>query len=110
VRIADPVESRIVELSAGGIKNGYINLKPIDGFWPEECLGGNTEAAAKHLIVEVEGIGRISTDISGRHKSLRTAHAHLKDFFQRHRLRPGDNVEILRVAKYEYRIRPASSQ
>jgi hypothetical protein len=109
VRIADPVESRIVELSAGGIKNGYINLKPIDEFWPVECVGGNIDPASKHLIVEFEGIGRVTTDISGRHKSLRTAHGHLKEFFAKHRLNSGDKVEILRVAKYEYRIRPASS-
>ena len=108
VRIADPVESRIVELSDGGIRNGYINLKPIDEFWPEECLGGNTEPAAKHLIVEFEGIGRVTTDISGRHKSLRTAHATIKEFVSRHRLRAGDKIEILRLAKYEYRVRPNS--
>jgi hypothetical protein len=109
IRIADPVETRIVELSEGGIRNGYINLKPIDEFWPEECMGGNTELASKHLIVEFEGIGRLTTDISGRHKSLRTAHGTLKEFFSKHRLRPGDSVEILRFAKFEYRIRPHSA-
>lgn len=88
------------------MRNGYINLKPIDEFWPEECVGGNTEPASKHLIVEFEGIGRVTTDISGRHKILRSAHAVSKEFFVRHRLSPGDEVEILRISKYEYRIRP----
>jgi hypothetical protein len=64
-----------------------------------------TEPASEHLIVDLEGVGRVTTDISGRHRSLRTAHGPLKEFFAKHRLRPGDYVEILRVAKYEYRIR-----
>ncbi len=107
VRIADPIETRSIELSTGGIKNGYINIKPIDEFWPEECLGGNTERADKHLIVEFEGIGRASTDISGRHHTFRSTHGEVKKFFQKHNLQPGDKVEILRLARYEYRIRPA---
>jgi len=94
-------------LSAGGLKNGYINIKPLDDFWPEECMGGNTDRAERHLIVEFEGVGRVTTDISGRHKTFRTAHGEIKEFFQRHRLKPADAVGIVRLAKYEYRARPA---
>ena len=106
VRIAEPLDIRTTTVSPGGVKNGYINIKPLDGFWPEECIGGNTERAAHHLIVEFEGVGRVTTDISGRHKSFRSAHREVKDFFRSHRLQPGDKMEIIRMAKYEYRIRP----
>ena len=43
--IAEPLAMRQTLLTAGGVKNGYINIKPLDDFWPEECLGGNVERA-----------------------------------------------------------------
>ncbi len=108
VRIADPVEIRRATLSDGGIKNGYINIKPIDEFWPEECLGGNVETAPKHLIVEFQGVGRIATDISGRHKTFRGAHREIREFFGKHELIAGQVVEIIRLTEYEYKVRPGS--
>ncbi len=107
VRVAEPVQIRKSAVTAGGIKNGYINIKPIDDFWPSECLGGNTEPASKHLIVDFEGVGRITTDISGRHKHLRSAHQATIEFFQVHKLKAGDILEVIRLKAYEYRIRPA---
>ncbi|HUT89284.1 MAG TPA: hypothetical protein VMY37_07295 [Thermoguttaceae bacterium] len=109
VRIADPLQIRRTTLSEGGVRNSYINIKPLDEFWPEECVGGNVDPAAKHLIVEFEGVGRVTTDISGRHKTFRKTHREVKEFFRSHGLKPGDQVEILRVAKYEYRVRPAEA-
>jgi len=105
VRIAEPLEIRTTTLTPGGIKNGYINIKPIDDFWPEECIGGNVDRARRHLIVEFEGIGRVSTDISGRHKTFRTAHGEVKEFCQKSKLTAGDEIEIVRLSQYEYRIR-----
>jgi hypothetical protein len=108
VRISEPLETRRVALTAGGIRNGYISIQPLDAFWPEECFGGCQQRAQHHLIVEFDGLGRVSTDISGRHKTFRTTHTQVKEFVRRHGLRPGDSVEIIRVAKYEYRIRVAA--
>jgi hypothetical protein len=105
--IAPPLARRQTRLTPGGIKNGYINIKPLDDFWPEECLGGNVDRALQRLIVEFEGVRRVTTDISGRHKTLRSVHREVKQFVAAHQLRPGDWVEIMRLGKYEYRIRPA---
>jgi len=110
VRIAEPLQIRTTTLSEGGIKNNYINIKPLDDFWPQECVGGNVEPAAKHLIVEFEGVGRVTTDISGRHKTFRTTHREVKEFFRSHGLKAGDAVEIVRVARYEYRVRVGESK
>jgi hypothetical protein len=107
VRITDPVSIRVTILTEGGIKNGIINIKPLDDFWPTECIGESVEVADKHLMVEFEGIGRLTTDISGKHKSLRSARGELKQFVSKHKLKAGDKVEIVRIAPYEYRIRPA---
>ena len=109
VRIADPVEIRKTTLTEGGIKNGYVNIKPLDEFWPEECIGGNVDRAEKHLIVDFTGVGRLATDISGRHKNFRSASAQVKEFVRTHKLKPGDPLEIVRVARYEYRVRPAAT-
>ncbi|MCX7426270.1 MAG: hypothetical protein NTW96_11700 [Planctomycetia bacterium] len=107
--VNEPLEIRTARVTAGGIRNGYIRLGLIDSFWPQECLGGNVKPAAKHLIVDFEGIGRITTDISGRHKTFRSAHAHVKEFMRAHKLRAGDIVEIVRIAKHEYKVRPAEA-
>jgi hypothetical protein len=101
-----PMVARRTRLTPGGIKNGYINIKPLDDFWPEECLGGNVDRALQRLIVEFEGVRRVTTDISGRHKTLRCVHRDVKKFVTAHGLRPGDWIEIVRLAKFEYRIRP----
>jgi hypothetical protein len=106
--IVAPTVARKSQLTSGGIKNGYINIKPLDDFWPEECRGGNVERALQHLIVEFDGVRRVATDISGRHKTLRCVHRDVKKFVAAHALRPGDWVEIVRLAKYEYRIRPTN--
>jgi hypothetical protein len=102
-----PRVTRQTVLTPGGIKNGYINIKPLDDFWLEECRGGNVDRAMQHLIIEFEGVRRVTTDISGRHKTLRCAHQEVKRFVAAHRLRPGDAIEIVRLGKYEYRVRPA---
>jgi hypothetical protein len=104
--ISLPLVTRATTLTSGGIKNGYINIKPLDDFWPPECRGGNVDRALQHLIVEFEGVRRVATDISGRHKTLRRVHREVKKFVATHGLRPGDMVEIIRLARYEYRIRP----
>ncbi len=109
VRIAEPHQIRRVKLTPGAIKNGYINIKPLDDFWPEDCLGGNAKVAEKHLIIELAGVGRIATDISGHHKTFRTAHRSLKDFYAKHKLTSGSEVEIVRVSHYEYQLLPVSS-
>ncbi len=106
VRIAEPLEIRTTTVSPGGLKNGCINIKPLDGFSPEERLGGNTEPAAHHLIAELERVGRVTTDISGRHKTFRKTTREVKEFFRSHRLQGGDKMEIIGLKKYEYRIRP----
>lgn len=107
-QIAAPHLLRRTKLTPGGIKNGYINIKPLDDFWPQECRGGNVDRALQLLSVEFEGVRRVTTDISGRHKTLRSAHREVKKFVAAHGLRPGDLVEIVRVARYEYRVRPAA--
>src|SRR3989304_174037 len=61
--VACPLGSRFTRLTPGGIKNGYINIKPLDEFWPDDCLGGNVERAARQLVVEFEGVRRGATDI-----------------------------------------------
>lgn len=104
--IADPLDVRQTKLTAGGVKNGYINIKPLDDFWPKECRGGNVERALQHLIVEFEGVRRVATDISGRHKTLRRVRGVVKRFVAEHHLQAGDLVDIIRLDKYEYRIRP----
>lgn len=109
VRVAEPVEIRTTTLTEGGIRNGYVNIRPLDDFWPEECIGGNTDRAVKHMIVDFQGVGRVTTDISGRHKTFRTSHREVKEFIRRHGLKAGDAVDILRVARYEYRVRPAET-
>jgi hypothetical protein len=106
VRIADPVEIRKTTLTQGGIQNGYLNIKPLDEFWPEESIGGNVDRAEKHLIVDFAGVGRVATDISGRHRTFRAVSAQVKEFVRIHKLKAGDTVEIVRVARYEYRVRP----
>jgi len=110
VRIADPLETRQTTITDGGIRNGYINIKPLDDFWPEECVGGNTERAPRPLIVEFEGVGRVATDISGRHKTFRTTKREVKEFVRQQSLAGGDELEIVRVNKYEYRVRPIQRQ
>jgi hypothetical protein len=59
------------------------------------------------LIVDFEGVGRITTDISGRHKHLRSAHQATGEFFRVHKLKAGDTLEIVRLKAFEYRVRPA---
>jgi len=108
-RISPPHAMRLTRLTLGGIKNGYINIKPLDDFWPEECRGGNVDRALQHLIVDFEGVHRVTTDISGRHKTLRSTHREVKKFVAAHGLRSGDLVEIVRIGKYEYRVRPSAS-
>ncbi|MGD9853904.1 MAG: hypothetical protein AB7U20_03045 [Planctomycetaceae bacterium] len=106
MHISQPIEIRTTSATPGGIKNGYINIKPIDEFWPEECCGGNIEPARRHLIVELEGVGRVTTDISGRHKTFRSTHSEVKAFFRRHAIKPGHVIEIMRLSQFEYRVRP----
>ena len=99
---------RTTTFTPGGIKNGYLNIKPLDDFWPEECVGANIDRAPQYLILEFERVGRLTTDISPRHKTFRSTSRKVKQFIRAFDLQAGDQVEILRIAKYEYKIRPVT--
>jgi MoxR-like ATPase len=94
-----------VRLAGGAIRNSYLTLRGHLEFFPEDSIGGNTDAEAGELLtLEVDGLQEsVKTDINGPKQRFR-ARGVWNRFFEEQGLDEGDVVEIQRLGSHHYRV------
>ena len=96
------METREIRLTAGNIRNNYIDLTDVIGLFPKEVIGGNNKKnMGKRVLVKTDNGLQFHTDIAGDKKIFR-ARGVIKRFFNRSRLEEGDIVAISKISDYEY--------
>ena len=104
------MESVVVKLTEGAIKNHYIKIRKVAGLFPSDTFGGSSKEmmAARTISIDWGDGESVETDIA-EDKMFFRKRAWVGDFIRRYQLQPGDEVIVTRIAEYKYRIRPASN-
>lgn len=101
-------DSIVIPLTSGNLNNNHVYLARHISFFPEDALGQNNMQAGTgaEVTLRFDGTGQsMQTDIDPNHKIFRKRSC-WREFFQHHRLRPGDQIIIEEMAPYEYRVSP----
>jgi len=97
----------IIKLTQGNLDNDHLYLTSIMKLFPEDSVGGGSEAERAAQLLEIHsGIGEpVLSDIAGDKKIFRRR-AWVGEFFERHHLTAGDCVVIERTGTYRYHVYP----
>ena len=112
------MESRVIKLTAGAIKNNKLNIRACGpDFFPEDVIGGCTETNLGNQInIIADGLlNPIKTDIpsdrkTGRPRWIFRKRSWVKEFVRYHNLKPDDAVMIRRIDNSTYEVVPENNQ
>ena len=108
------MESRIVKLTKGDIKNNKLNIRSCGlDFFPKDVLGGSTKKQlGNQIIINVAGLpGSIKTDIprdkkTDRPRWILRSRSWIREFVNYHKLMPDDTIRINRINERIYEVIP----
>jgi len=108
------MESRVIKLTSGDIKNNKLNIRACGhDFFPDDVLGGSTKnQPGKHIIIKATGLlSPIKTDIprdkkTGKPRWIFRKRSWVKEFVRHNKLRPNDTVRIYRINERTYEVIP----
>jgi DNA modification methylase len=109
------MESRVIQLTEGAYKNGYLSIRPCGReFFPLDVFGGSSKKVGLGIPIklQVDGLSdTIETDIpkdkkTGEPRWIFRERAWVKHFFRRNKLTPGNTVVISRINERMYKITP----
>jgi len=111
------MESRVIKLTDGDIKNDKINIRACGpDFFPFDVIGGsNKKQPGKQIIIKAKGIlEQIKTDIpvdkkTGKPRWIFRNRSWVKEFVRYHNLKPDDTVRISRIDNRTYEVVPENN-
>jgi len=111
------MESRVIKLTAGGIKNNKLNIRACGpDFFPEDVIGGCTETnLGNQITISAAGLlNPIKTDIptdkkTGKPRWIFRKRSWVKEFVRYHNLKPDDTVRISRIDNRTYEVVPENN-
>jgi len=111
------MESRVIKLTNGDIKNNKLNIRACGhDFFPDDVLGGSTKnQPGKHIIIKATGLlSPIKTDIprdkkTGKTRWIFRKRSWVKEFVRYHNLKPDDTVRISRIDNRTYEVVPENN-
>ena len=113
-RIEEPANGRnrrLIEVTAGNLRNSHIYITGLHEFFPADALGGPDKSnPGKPVTIELDGLARtVRTDIprdsrtGGPRRQFR-ARGWAREFFSCHGVMPGDVLSLERTGKRHYRL------
>ncbi len=108
------MESRVIKLTAGAIKNNKLNIRSCGfEFFPKDVFGGCTKKRLGNQIT-INAVGLlnpIKTDIPadkkmGKPRWIFRRRSWVKEFLRYHKLKTDDMVRINRVSERKYEVIP----
>jgi hypothetical protein len=111
---------RLLRITAGNLRNSHIYIAGHYDFFPQNCIGAPSRrgSAAKNwatIRIFLVGLNRtVETDIgtesdSGKPRRMFRGRRWVREFFQKHDIKPGDVLAIERRSDREYRLYPFST-
>jgi DNA (cytosine-5)-methyltransferase 1 len=106
---------RLIRVTAGNIRNSHIYVTGHYDFFPADCFGDSNLAqgrAGSSIRIRLEGMRKtIETDIArdartGKPRKEFRARTWVREFFEKHQIKPGDVVALERIGERDYRLYP----
>ncbi|EPU7923665.1 hypothetical protein ACVZR8_004572 [Vibrio parahaemolyticus] len=98
---------RVIQLTAGNIRNSHLYLTKVMDLFPTDSIGGNNIDSEAPQRLEIHcGIEQpVLTDIAGDKKIFRKR-SWVKEFFASHKLEAGSEMVIEHTGGNRYHIYP----
>lgn len=106
---------RLIKVTAGNLRNSHVYVTGHFDFFPEDSFGDANLSAGRRgkcIRITLEGMRKtIETDIArdaktGKPRREFRARTWVREFFERHRIQPGDVLALERTGQREYRLYP----
>ncbi len=106
---------RLIRVTAGNLRNSHIYITGHWDFFPQDCFGDANLVSGhpgRPIAIRLDGMRRtIETDIAtdaktGKPRREFRARTWVREFFERHNIRPGDVLALERIGEREYRLYP----
>ncbi|MES2916634.1 MAG: 3'-5' exonuclease [Pseudomonadota bacterium] len=103
-RSSVPIGTTVI--TQGNIDHDHIYLRGFFDRFPADVIGGSnrSSAARREIAVDWGGGTVVMTDLDGV-KQLFRKRGWIREFFEQHAVRAGDEVAVEEVAPYHYRLR-----
>lgn len=107
-------QKRLIQITAGNIEHTHIPVTGLKGFLPKDCIGGPKKGQAprsRPIHIKLDGLDKtVETDIgsdarTGKPRRQFRGRSWVKQFFQYHGIRPGDELELKLLGERVYRLR-----
>ncbi len=107
---------RLIRVTAGNLRNSHIYIRGHWDFFPPDCFGDASLVngrPGRPIAIRLEGMRRcVETDIAADARTGRPwpefrARTWVREFFERHKIQPGDVLALERIGEREFRLRPA---
>ena len=102
---------RLLQVTAGNIRNHHVYLTGHYDFFPADCLGKSKQSAERRSIaIHFDGLDRtIHTHIAcnaktGKPRGYLRAEGFVRQFFQHHEVQPGALLALERLSERTYRL------
>lgn len=106
---------RLIKITAGNIRNSHIYITGHNDFFPADCFGDanlSTGKQGRPVRIQLNGSrNTIETDIArdartGKPRREFRARTWVREFFERHKIQPGDVLALERTGERDYRLYP----
>jgi hypothetical protein len=101
---------RLICVNAANLRANHLYLTGHTDFFPADCYGSPTskESPGKLLRLDVDGLAEpVLTDIptearTGKPRRFFRKRAWVREFFQKHAIKPGDTICIERISSHRF--------
>lgn len=105
---------RLICVNAGNLRANHLYLTGHDDFFPADCYGAASSKGmlGKQVQLDVDGLPTpVMTDIpteakSGKPRRFFRKRTWVREFFEKHKIKPGDTVCIERISSHRFRVSP----
>lgn len=105
---------RLICINAANLRANHLYLTGHTDFFPADCYGAPTASGTpgKMLRLDVDGLAApVMTDIptdakTGKPRRFFRKRAWVREFFDKHCIKPGDTISIERITAHRFRIAP----
>jgi DNA (cytosine-5)-methyltransferase 1 len=106
---------RLIRVTAGNLRNSHVYITGHHDFFPDDCFGDSslsTGSPGTPISIRIDGLRKtVETDIardaqSGKPRREFRSRTWVREFFEHHKIQPGDVLALERTGERDYRLHP----
>jgi len=118
LNVEETERKRLLRVTAANVRWRHVYVNGHYDFFPADCIGGPRRSPSSPTIdIHLDGLNQtVRTDIgrdakTGRARGFFRGRGWVRQFFQHHRIKPGDLLSLERLSERAYRLAiPAREQ